>query len=460
MRLPAPDRGSTTGGTGGGRSLNKRAAVIGGGLAGCEAAWQIVRRAPGVTVDLFEMRPTRMTPAHQTAHLAELVCSNSLKSEDPSTPAGELKEEMAALGSLVIESARACRVPAGSALAVDREQMGRMVTRMIETHPAINLVRREITAIPESYDQVIVATGPLTADALAESLRGVLTGGSLYFYDAIAPIVEADSVDRSFAFTQDRRGAPGDGAYLNLPTDEAEYRRFIAELLAARTTPLRAFEEPRYFEGCLPVEVIASRGEESLAFGPMKPVGLTDPRTGRRPYAVVQLRPETVDAAAYSMVAFQTRLAYPEQERVFRMIPGLRDAVFLRHGSLHRNTFINGPRNLDGDLSVKGRPEVRFAGQITGVEGYAESAATGMLAGLFAAGAMTGRAVTPPPPETTLGALLAYVTDPARGDDFQPSNINYSLFPPLSPPVKKRDLRRAAVIARAVEKVDVWREGL
>lgn len=437
--------------------MNRRAAVIGGGLAGCEAAWQIVRRAPGVTIDLFEMRPARMTPAHQTANLAELVCSNSLKSDDPSTPAGLLKEEMAALGSVVIESARACRVPAGSALAVDREQMGRLVTRMIEAHPAINLIREEITAIPESYDQVIVATGPLTSDALAESLRGVLPGGSLYFYDAIAPIVEADSVDRSIAFTQDRRGAPGEGAYLNLPMDEAKYRRFMAELLAARTTPLREFEEPRYFEGCLPVEVIASRGEESLAFGPMKPVGLTDPRTGRRPYAVVQLRPETVDAAAYSMVAFQTRLAYPEQERVFRMIPGMANAVFLRLGSLHRNTFINGPRNLNGDLSVKGRPGLRLAGQITGVEGYAESAAMGILAGLFAAGDLMGRAVTPPPPETALGALLAYATDPARADNYQPSNINFSLFPPLSPPVKKRDLRRAAVIARAREGLEGWR---
>ena len=238
--------------------------------------------------------------------------------------------------------------------------------------------------------------------------------------------------------------------------NEGEYRRFVAELLAARTTPLRAFEEPRYFEGCLPIEVIASRGAESLAFGPMKPVGLTDPRTGRRPFAVIQLRPETVDGAAYSMVAFQTRLAYPEQERLFRMIPGLANAMFLRHGSLHRNTFINGPRNLEPDLSVKGRPALRLAGQITGVEGYAESAATGILAGIFAAGALTGRAVTPPPPETALGALLTYVTDPAHADDFQPSNINFSLFPPLAAPVKKRDLRRAALIARAGGMMEKW----
>lgn len=402
------------------------------------------------------MRPTLQTPAHQTGYLAELVCSNSLKAEALETPTGLLKDDLARLGSIIINLARKNRVPAGKALAVDREKLARAVTEKIESLPNVKIIRREVVDIPEGYDAVVIATGPLTSEAMAGRLKEIVGGAGLYFYDAIAPIIEADSVDRSIAFVQDRYGEPGEGDYLNLPMSKDEYEHFVDALLAAEAVELREFEKDHYFEGCLPIEEIASRGREALAFGPLKPVGLADPRTGRRPYAVVQLRKENTAGDAYNMVGFQTKLKYAEQERVFRAIPGLKDAVFLRHGSLHRNTYINSPRALNGDLSLKAAPSVRMAGQITGVEGYVESAAMGLLAGVFTAAELAGEKVDPPPPTTTLGALLSYITDPSRAKDFQPANINFSLFPPLEKKIKNRRERRLATLKRARRDMEEW----
>lgn len=416
-------------------------------------------RARGaVLVDLFEMRPGRMTPAHGTGLLAELVCSNSLKTESRDAPAGLLKMEMERLGSIVIRLAKENRVPAGAALAVDRMRLAAAVTEEIESLPGVRVVREEVESIPEGYDAVIVATGPLTSDSLSDDIEKTIGAGGLYFYDAIAPIVEADSVDWSIAFIQDRYGPAGEGGYANLPMSRREYEGFIDELLSARAVEPREFEKGLYFEGCLPIEETARRGREALAFGPLKPVGLLDPRTGRRPHAVVQLRKENAAGDAYNMVGFQTKLAYPEQERVFRRIPGLSNAVFLRHGSLHRNTYINSPKALNRDLSLKAAPGVRMAGQLTGVEGYSESAATGMLAGIFTAGQLMGAPVDPPPPETCMGALLGYITDPSRAESFQPSNINFSLFPPLDENIRNRKERRRAVLERASEAMDGWKK--
>ncbi len=426
--------------------------VLGGGLAGCEAAWQAAER--GVTVALYEMRPARPTAAHKTDQLAELVCSNSLGSAEITNAAGILKEEMRRLGSLVVRVADTCRVPAGAALAVDRTEFAARITKEISTHPNIAVIREEMSEIPAS-GPVIVATGPLTSDALAESLKKLTRAERLYFFDAISPIVDGETVDRSIAFAASRYNKGGDD-YLNCPMTEAEYDAFYSAMLAAEKVPTRDFEKTPYFEGCMPIEVQAERGRQTLLFGPMKPVGLVDPRTGQRPFAVVQLRPEDVHGQAYNLVGFQTKLKWPEQKRVFRMIPGLANAEFLRFGSLHRNTFINAPLLLRETLQLRYDPRIFFAGQIVGVEGYTESAGMGLLAGINAANLIQHKPLLIPPPTTTLGTLITYLTasDPRH---FQPMNVNLGLFPPLPTRVVQRDVRRQKIVDRALSDLDRWK---
>ncbi len=429
--------------------------VIGAGLAGSEAAWQLAER--GIAVRLVEMKPARRSPAHGLDGPAELVCSNSLRSDNPENAVGLLHEELRRMGSLILACADATRVPAGDALAVDRQRFSAKVGAALEGHPNITLERREADALPEGLS--IVATGPLTSDALAAPIAA-LAGERLAFYDAIAPIVAADSVDRSIAFFASRYGKGGGSDYLNLPLDRAEYEGFVAALLAGEKVQARAFEEPRYFEGCLPIEVMAERGRECLAFGPMKPVGLTDPRTGRRPYAVVQLRAEDAAQQSFNLVGFQTRLTWPEQRRIFRMLPGLANAEFLRLGQVHRNTFLESPRLLAPDLSIKSRPDLFFAGQITGVEGYVESAASGFTVGLSAAARAAGQPFVGPPAETALGALYGHVIGGAHppGHPYQPSNVTFALFPPPGEKVKKNE-RRAHLVARARASLGAWAAG-
>lgn len=404
------------------------------------------------------MRPSLKTPAHTTGLLAELVCSNSFKSLSVSSPTGRLKADLAMIGSLIMREAMRCRVPAGKALAVDRIKLGEAVTGAVENEPNINLVRKEATDIPDGYDNVIVATGPLTSESMAECIGKLIGGGRLYFYDAIAPIVEADSVDMSIAFVQDRYGPQGQGDYLNLPMNRRRYESFVKALIQADAVEPADFERKYYFEGCLPVEEIAGRGADSLAFGPLKPVGLTDPATGQRPHAVVQLRKETVDGGSYNLVGFQTKLKYEEQRKVFTTIPGLADAEFSRFGSLHRNTYVNSPSCLGADLSVKTSCNVRLAGQVTGVEGYVESIAIGLLAGLFTVSALLNSPIAPPPPASAMGALLHYITDERRADNFQPANINFSLFPPLEKKIKNRKNRRSAILEQAGKSHMEWAE--
>ncbi len=430
-------------------------------MAGSEAAWQLAKRLKGkAKIDLYEMRPQQQTEAHKTGHLAELVCSNSLKSESPESPTGRLKQDMRSLDSLIIAAAQKHRVPAGKALAVDREAFGQAVTEAIEQEPAINIIMQEAPSIPQGYDKVIMATGPLTSDAMAQSLSALTGSDHLYFYDAIAPVLDAGSIDNSIAFHQDRYGDPGDGDYLNLPMNRGEYEAFVDDLLNAEAVEFKKFEKRYYFESCLPIEEIASRGRESLAFGPMKPVGLTDPHTGKRPHAVVQLRQETADRQSYSLVGFQTKLKYQEQQRVFRTIPGLANVEFLRFGSLHRNTYINSPVALDHDMTLKADANIRLVGVLAGVEGYVESAATGLLAGIFTAQEFLGMKPAPPPATTTLGALLNYITDSGRADNFQPTNINFSLFPPLDTKIKNKKERRAVTMKRAANEMEKWRATL
>lgn len=408
--------------------------IIGGGLAGAEAAWRLGLR--GTRVRLFEMRPGKLTPAHRSGRIGELVCSNSLKSMAVTNASGLLKAELEALDSLVMQAARATAVPAGSALAVDREKFADAITEQLESLPGLSIVREEVTTIPER-GLVIIATGPLTSPALSSALRDLAGEDSLFFYDAIAPIVVADSIDYTIAFRASRYDKGGDD-YINCPMSEAEYARFWEALLSARKVSPREFEEPKYFEGCLPLEVMAERGRETLAHGPMKPVGLRDPRTGTRPYAVVQLRQDDAEGKLYNMVGFQTRLAWPEQERVFRMVPGLAQAQFARLGSIHRNTFINSPRLLAADLSLRADPRLFFAGQLTGVEGYLESAAGGIIAGLNVGRRLRGLSALVPPATTMIGALIAYVTDPARAD-FQPMNASFGLLPALEGKIKRSE---------------------
>ena len=503
--------------------------VIGGGLAGCEAAWQLARR--GVRVTLIEMKPSRMSPAHTTPLLGEIVCSNSLRSDDPHTPAGLLKAELRAAGSLIIACADATRVPAGDALAVDRHQFARRITALVARHPNIRLERRLVDRLPDG--PCILAGGPLVEGGAAREVRR-LCGDRLYFYDAIAPIVDAETLDWDLCFRASRYGqeksqpggrrrrgrgrrpgaqvaaaeatteaaaeaapaaapaepieppveapsaagepgeasesatcetpaaAPVEGDYINCPMSEPEYRAFVDALLGGRKVQPHRFEEPRYFEGCLPIEVMAERGADTLAFGPMKPVGLSDPRPGAAPpYAVVQLRAENRYGTAYNLVGFQTRLAYPEQKRIFALIPALHRAEFLRFGSIHRNSYVEGHKVLDEDLALRGRPSVHLAGQITGVEGYIESTAMGLVCALLVEGKLRGRRVSPPPPTTALGALYHHVRHPREpGEPYVPMNINFGLLPPLEDPraAKKagKHGRRVLHAERARVALPVW----
>ncbi len=425
--------------------------VVGAGLAGSEAAWQLAERQ--IPVRLVEMKPARRSPAHKLDGPAELVCSNSLRSDNPENAVGLLHEELRRLDSLVLACADATRVPAGDALAVDRERFSARVGTLLERHPNIELLRSEASAFPAGI--AIIATGPLTSEALEGPIASV-AGERLAFYDAIAPIVSADSIDRNIAFFASRYGKGG-ADYLNLPLDRAEYEAFIDALLAGEKVAPRPFEEPRYFEGCLPIEIMAERGRESLAFGPMKPVGLTDPRTGRRPHAVLQLRSEDVSGASFNLVGFQTRLTWPEQKRIFRTLPGLAQAEFLRLGQVHRNTFLDAPSLLASDLSVRSRPDLFFAGQITGVEGYVESAASGFTVALSVAERLSGRPFVPPPPQTALGALYGHVTGGAHPKDYpyQPSNVTFALLAPPDQGVRKSE-RRAFLVARARAALTTW----
>jgi methylenetetrahydrofolate--tRNA-(uracil-5-)-methyltransferase len=459
-----------------------RVTVVGGGLAGCEAAWQLAER--GVDVLLREMKPYKRTPAQTSDHLAELVCSNSMRGAALGNAVGLLKEELRRAGSIALRCADLTAVPAGGALAVDRERFGAEMTRAMREHPRITLEPGEVTRVPDERP-VILATGPLTSDALADDLASKVGAAHLAYYDAIAPIVSADSIDWTRVWKQSRWGkgaAPaeastavdleprdessndaaegGDEAYVNCPFDEAGYKAFVRALVEAEKVPARAFEEARYFEGCLPCEVMAERGEQTLAFGPMKPVGLTDPRTGRRPYAVIQLRPEDAAATAYNLVGFQTRMKYPDQLRVFRTIPGLEEAEFLRFGSVHRNTFVNAPELLTPEMQLRGHEGVYLAGQISGVEGYVESAAGGFLCATMLAERLAGRAPRPPPPTTALGGILTHLGRKPDGSKarYQPSNITWACLPPLegaSRKLKKR-ARYDAMAERALRDLGLW----
>lgn len=454
--------------------------VVGGGLAGCEAAWQLACR--GVPVVLHEMRPERTTQAHLTDGLAELVCSNSFRSDDAEGNAvGVLHAEMRRAGSLVLRAADANQVPAGGALAVDREGFSRAVSAALEGHPLVEVHREELTGLPPAeWDKVILATGPLTSPALAEAIRALTGESALAFFDAIAPIVHFDSIDMGKAWFQsryDKVGPGGTGAdYINCPLDEAQYNAFVDALLAGEKAPVRDFEaKTPYFDGCLPIEVMAERGRETLRFGPMKPVGLTNPHTpGVKPYAVVQLRQDNKLGTLYNMVGFQTKLRHGEQARVLRAIPGLEQAEFARLGGLHRNTYLNSPRLLDATLRLKADPRLRFAGQITGCEGYVESAAVGLMAGRFAAAERLGQELTLPPPTTAHGALLAHITgghieaeDEGAPRSFQPMNVNFGLFPPLAEAPKgeggkrlrgaeKTLAKKKALAARALADILRW----
>ncbi|SHI90804.1 methylenetetrahydrofolate--tRNA-(uracil-5-)-methyltransferase [Malonomonas rubra DSM 5091] len=426
--------------------------IIGAGLAGCEAAWQAA--AEGCTVKLYEMKPQRFSPAHESEGLAELVCSNSLRGAGMNNAVGCLKEEMRRIGSLFIEAADATAVPAGGALAVDRDEFSAYISKKIEQHPNIELIREEITSLP-TEGSIILASGPLTSDALSDELAKLTGSEHLYFYDAIAPIVEADSIDYSIAWRASRYDKGG-ADYLNCPLNEEEYNTFVQALLDADKVEGREFEKLIHFEGCMPIEEMAARGPQTLAFGPMKPVGLDDPRTCRWPHAVIQLRQDNKHASLYNLVGFQTRLTYPEQQRIFRTIPGLQNARFARLGSMHRNTFVNAPNCLTKTLQLKNAPHITLAGQISGVEGYVESAACGLLAGIFAAYRMREEREPLPPSETALGALLTHLSE-AEAENFQPMNVNYGLFPPLQLKRKmKRADRRLAMAARALEILPSW----
>lgn len=421
-----------------GASRTERVTVIGGGLAGSECAFQLAELGVGVT--LCEMKPTKRSPAHKSDGLAELVCSNSFRSDNPESAIGMLHAELRSLKSVILAQADAHRVPAGDALAVDREGFSRGVTEALVRAGEVKFQPGEITRLPDGL--VVIATGPLTSDGLTEELA-THVGEKLYFYDAIAPIVSADSIDMGVAFRQSRYGKGGGDDYVNLPLTKEQYLGFVEALRAGEKLKPHAFEEPKYFEGCLPIEVMAERGDEVLSHGPMKPVGLIDPRTGRSSHAVVQLRMEDVGGSSYNLVGFQTRLTWPEQRRIFTALPGLGQAEFLRMGQIHRNTFIDSPRLLGADLSLKTSPRLFFAGQISGVEGYVESAACGYLVALAVHARLTGKPFTPPPPTTAMGALYGHVVGTAHppGHPYQPSNVIFGLYPPLAGRVKKADKR-------------------
>ncbi|MGE3955889.1 MAG: methylenetetrahydrofolate--tRNA-(uracil(54)-C(5))-methyltransferase (FADH(2)-oxidizing) TrmFO [Vicinamibacterales bacterium] len=463
--------------------------VVGGGLAGCEAAWQAARA--GVPVTLYEMRPVRGTAVHKTDRLAELVCSNSFRGDKLDNAVGLLKEEMRRLGSLVMQAAEASRVPAGAALAVDREAFADAITTAISTHPLISIVRQEVAVLPPSSpaEPVIVATGPLTSDALSAEIARLVGGSHLYFYDAISPIVLAESIDRTKVFRQSRWGRSirgreglegqegalrlpsvaqgagatdvacgvddGEGDYLNCPFTKDEYERFYDALVHAESATVHDFDKEKFFEGCLPIEVMAHRGVDTLRFGPMKPVGLTDPRTGRTPYAAVQLRQDNLAADHFSLVGFQTQLKWGEQARVLRMIPGLEQAEFVRYGMVHRNTYVNGPTVLTETWQLREHPSIFFAGQMSGVEGYVESAASGLLAGLNAAALAKGRPTSAPPRTTAIGAL-AYYASHANPAHYDPSNITFGIMEPLVQPPRGKADRKVALSHRALEALDAW----
>ena len=415
-----------------------KVAVIGGGLAGVEASYRLANE--GIKVDLYEMRPKKLTPAHKSGNFAELVCSNSLGGKDITTGAGLLKEEMKLLNSLILKVAEKYSVPAGGALAVDREKFSKEITEILENHPNINVIRKEITEIPTNYDFVLIATGPLTSEKLSKEIQKLTGEEYLYFYDAIAPTVDAETVDYSKGFWGDRYNK-GEGDYFNCVLTEEEYEKFYQELLKGEQVPLKDFERAVFFEGCLPIEEIARRGKQTLLFGPMKPVGLIDPRTNKQPYAVVQLRKENKEGSLLSLVGFQTKLKYPEQKRIFRLIPCLKDATFVRLGSIHRNTFIQSPKVLTQTLQMKKYPNILFAGQITGVEGYVASASTGILAGINIARMLKGKEPLIFPETTMLGGLVKYITEPKK--ELQPMNPNFALLPDIKINGKKvRDKRK------------------
>lgn len=437
--------------------------VVGGGLAGSEAAWQIAKA--GIPVVLKEMRPVKQTPAHRTDGLAELVCSNSLRSDDAVHNAvGLLHEEMRRCDSLIMRAADLNKVPAGGALAVDRDAFSKTIGEALANHPLVTIKREEMTELPApDSGKYVIATGPLTSASLAEQIQAVAGGDILHFFDAIAPIVTADSVDMTKAWKQSRYDKGDGDDYINCPLDEEQYNAFIDNLLSGEKVAFKDWEKNTpYFEGCLPIEVMAERGRETLAFGPMKPVGLMNPHTGKRPYAVVQLRKENKQGTLLNLVGFQTKLVYGEQKRIFKTIPGLENAEFVRLGGIHRNTFIHSPTVLDGTLRLKARPNLRFAGQVTGCEGYVESAAVGLMAGLFAAWETQGKEIVPPPIETALGAMLNHITVSAESDLFQPMNINFGLMPPPPVPEGKRKIkgldRKRAQSERATAALTQWLE--
>ncbi|NOQ51834.1 MAG: methylenetetrahydrofolate--tRNA-(uracil(54)-C(5))-methyltransferase (FADH(2)-oxidizing) TrmFO [Desulfuromonadaceae bacterium] len=427
--------------------------IIGAGLAGCEAAWQAAKE--GCDVKLYEMKPLRFSPAHESEKLAELVCSNSLRGAGMNNAVGCLKEEMRRIGSLFIEAADATAVPAGGALAVDRDEFSSYIGDKITAEPKIELIREEVTSLPTG-EMVILASGPLTSAALSADLARLTGSEHLYFYDAIAPIVEADSIDYEIVWRASRYDKGG-ADYLNCPLSKDEYDNFVQALIDADKVQGREFEKLIHFEGCMPIEEMAARGPQTLSFGPMKPVGLPDPRSGKIPHAVIQLRQDNRHASLFNLVGFQTRLTYPEQQRIFRTIPGLQNAKFARLGSMHRNTFVNAPRCLTRTLQLKSAPHICLAGQLSGVEGYVESAACGLLAGIFSAYRLRGEAAPLPPAETAMGALLTHLAE-ADTENFQPMNVNYGLFPPLEGRKMKRADRRLAMADRALTALPEWWE--
>ena len=429
--------------------------IIGAGLAGSEAAWQIARR--GHRVDLFEMRPVRTTAAHKTSDFAELVCSNTFKSDSLDTATGLLKEEMRRCDSLILRIADQTRIPAGTALAVDRERFAAEVTQALEAQPLVQIHRREMEEIPKQ-GIVIVATGPLVSEALSSDIARFIGRGYLYFFDAVSPIVEADSIDLSKVFRASRYGK-GDEDYLNCPMDETTYERFIDAILAASTAPRHEFDTTGFFEGCLPIEEMARRGRDTLRFGPLKPVGLVDPKTGRRPHAVVQLRQDNAAAEHFNIVGFQNSLRWGEQERIFRMIPGLEQASFVRLGMIHRNSYINAPATLLPTFQARRRTDLFFAGQISGVEGYLESAASGLMAGINAARLVESQPALSFPSTTALGCLGRYIST-ADVKDYQPTNMAFGLLPPLATPLRDKKARRAMLVRRALDDLGTFRATL
>ena len=421
--------------------------VIGAGLAGSEAAWQIAKR--GVKVRLYEMRPVKQTPAHHTDKFAELVCSNSLRANGLTNAVGVIKEEMRILDSVIMAAADKCAVPAGGALAVDRHEFAGYVTETVKNHPLVEVINEEVTEIPEGI--TVIATGPLTSPALAEKVKGLTGEEYLYFYDAAAPILEKDSIDMDKVYLKSRYDK-GEAAYLNCPMTKEEFDAFREALITAECAPLKEFEKEKYFEGCMPIEVMAARGEKTMTFGPMKPVGLEDPKTGKRPYAVVQLRQDDAAGTLYNIVGFQTHLKWPEQKRVFSMIPGLENLEIVRYGVMHRNTFINSPKVLAQTYQLKARPDLFFAGQMTGVEGYVESAGSGLIAGINAARMALGQELLYFPHETALGAMARYITH-TDGKNFQPMNVNFGLFPDLGERIKSKPERYERHANRALESI-------